>query len=116
MPPEYLSGNRLTLLESGKQYFPALIAALDRAQREVFVETYIFADDDTGNLVAGALVRAAMRGVQVHLLLDGFGARDFAPRLRDMLAGAGVQVLVFRPKISPLTLRRSRLRRIGRSS
>ena len=114
MPPEYLSGNRLTLLESGKQYFPALIAALDRAQREVFVETYIFADDDTGNLVAGALARAAMRGVQVHLLLDGFGARDFAPRLRDMLAGAGVQVLVFRPKISPLTLRRSRLRRMHR--
>ena len=114
MPPEYLTGNRLTLLESGKQYFPALIAALDLAQREVFLETYIFADDDTGSLVAGALVRAALRGVQVHLLLDGFGARDFAPRLRDMLAGAGVQVLVFRPKISPLTLRRSRLRRMHR--
>ena len=114
MPPEYLTGNRLTLLESGKQYFPALIAALDRAQREVFLETYIFADDDTGSLVAGALVRAALRGVQVHLLLDGFGARDFAPRLRDMLASAGVQVLVFRPKISPLTLRRSRLRRMHR--
>ena len=54
------------------------------------------------------------RGVEVHLLLDGFGARDFAPRLRDMLERAGAQVLVFRPKISPLTLRRSRLRRMHR--
>ena len=114
MPLRYVAGNRLTLLKNGTQYFPALVEAIDAARREVFVETYIFADDKTGSLVAAALARAAARGVDVHLLLDGFGARDFAPQLRDLLERAGVQVLVFRPKISPLTLRRSRLRRMHR--
>ncbi len=114
MPLQYVAGNRLTLLKNGEQYFPALNDAIDAARREVFVETYIFADDMAGSLVAAALARAAARGVDVHLLLDGFGARDFAPRLRDLLERAGVQVLVFRPKISPLTLRRSRLRRMHR--
>ena len=114
MPPDYVAGNRLTLLKNGDQYFPALLDAIDSATREVFVETYIFADDDIGSRVAAALARAALRGVQVHLLLDGFGARDFAPRFREMLEVAGAQVLVFRPKISPLTLRRSRLRRMHR--
>src|SRR5260370_23086130 len=111
---QYVGGNRLTLLRNGEQYFPALVAAIDAAQNEVFLESYIYADDQTGSLVAAALARAAERGAAVHLLLDGFGARDFAPRFRRMLEGAGVEVLVYRPKISPWTLRRNRLRRMHR--
>ncbi len=110
----YVDGNRLTLLRNGEQYFPALVTAIDGARERVFLETYIFADDQTGSLVADALARAAARGASVHLLIDGFGARDFAPRFRGMLAEAGVQVLVYRPDISPWTLRRDRLRRMHR--
>lgn len=110
----YVDGNRLTLLCNGEQYFPVLVAAIDGARSEVFLETYIFADDQTGTLVAGALARAAARGVRVHLLVDGFGAKDFAPRLRRMLAEAGAHLLVYRPDISPWTLRRDRLRRMHR--
>lgn len=111
---EYLGGNRLTLLRNGAQYFPALIDALDAARVEVFLETYLFADDGAGSLVAGALARAAARGARVHLLLDGFGAHDFPSRLRDMLARAGAQVLMFRPELSRWRLRRNRLRRMHR--
>jgi cardiolipin synthase len=110
----YVEGNRLTLLRNGEQYFPALVAAIDGARERVFLETYIFADDQTGSLVADALARAAARGASVHLLIDGFGARDFAPRFRGMLTEAGVRVLVYRPDISPWTLRRERLRRMHR--
>jgi cardiolipin synthase len=109
-----VGGNRLTLLRNGEQYFPALVRAIDAARQEVFLETYIFADDQTGSLVAAALARAAERGAAVHLLLDGFGASDFASRYRAMLARAGAHVLVYRPKISPWTLRRDRLRRMHR--
>ncbi|MDA1116806.1 MAG: cardiolipin synthase ClsB [Proteobacteria bacterium] len=110
----YVNGNRLTLLRNGEQYFPALVAAIDAARDEVFLETYIFADDQTGSLVADALARAAARGVSVHLLVDGFGTRGFAPRFRRMLTAAGARVLVYRPDISPWTLRRDRLRRMHR--
>jgi cardiolipin synthase len=111
---QYVDGNRLTLLCNGEQYFPALVESLDRARAEVFLETYIFADDETGSLVADALARAAARGVAVHLLVDGFGARDFAPRFDRMLREAGAQVLVFRPELGWWSLRRSRLRRMHR--
>jgi len=110
----YVDGNRLTLLRNGEQYFPALVEAIEAAREEVFFETYIFADDQTGSLVADALARAAARGVAVRLLIDGFGAREFAPRFSRMLVEAGVRVLVYRPNISPWTLRRERLRRMHR--
>ncbi|OFZ84620.1 MAG: cardiolipin synthase B [Betaproteobacteria bacterium RBG_16_66_20] len=114
--PDYVAGNRLTLLKNGEQYFPALAAAIDAAASEVFLETYIFADDQTGSLITDALARAAARGVATHLLIDGFGAKEFAPRFRSMLATAGAQVLVFRPRVSPWPLwkQRSRMRRMHR--
>jgi cardiolipin synthase len=96
------------------EYFPALVQAIDAARNEIFLETYIFADDETGSLVADALARAAARGVAVRLLLDGFGSRDFAPRFRAALRGAGAEVLVFRPERGPWRLRRARLRRMHR--
>jgi cardiolipin synthase len=110
----YLGGNRLTLLTNGEQYFPALVAALDAAREEIFLETYIFAADETGSLVADALARAAVRGVRVRLLIDGFGAHDFAPRFLAMLEQAGARVLVYRPEVGLFNARRSRLRRMHR--
>jgi cardiolipin synthase len=114
--PEFVAGNRLALLRNGEEYFPALVAAIDAAKSEVFLETYIFADDETGSLVADALARAAARGVATHLLIDGYGAKDFAPRFRRMLAEAGAEVLVFRPRVSPWPFwkQRGRLRRMHR--
>ena len=75
---DYVGGNRVSLLRNGGQYFPALVAAIDAARTEVFVDTVIYADDATGSLVTEALARAAERGVATHLLIDGFGAKDFA--------------------------------------
>lgn len=114
--PDYVAGNRLTLLLNGEQYFPALATAIDSARREIFLETYIFADDETASLIADALARAAARGVATHLLIDGFGAKEFAPRFRSMLTDAGARVLVFRPKVSPWPpwRQRTRLRRMHR--
>lgn len=113
---DYVGGNRVTLLKNGEQYFPALAAAIDAARSEVFLEAYIYADDETGSLITDALARAASRGVATHLLVDGFGARDFSPRFRRILADAGAQVLVFRPQVSPWPFwkQRSRLRRMHR--
>jgi len=110
----FLPGNRIDLLETGAAFFPALIAAVDAAGEEVRLETYIFADDATGRTVAAALARAAARGVRVRVLVDGFGARDFMTGIGGELAARGVEVLVYRPEVALLRLRRHRLRRLHR--
>ncbi len=114
MTLEFLGGNKLQLLTNGRGYFPALRHAIDAAQNEIYLETYIFADDDTGRSIAGALVRAAGRGVRVHVLVDGFGSKGMFEQTRELLHAADIDVLIFGPKTSPLTLRRNRLRRLHR--
>ena len=114
MAAEFLPGNRLTLLNSGEQYFPALIAAIDAASTEIYLESYIFADDPVGHAVATALCQAAARGVQVNVTVDGFGGRNFATDFMPRLAAAGVRALQYRPEIGTWHLKRHRLRRLHR--
>jgi len=107
-------GNRVTLLKSGAEYFPAVEAAIDAARAEVRFETYIYVDDEVGVRIAAALKRAAARGVHVSVMLDAFGSRTLpAPFIADLEA-SGVRVRLFRPAPSWITLRRSRLRRLHR--
>ncbi|MCZ2136450.1 MAG: cardiolipin synthase ClsB [Burkholderiales bacterium] len=107
-------GNRVRLLQCGVEFFPALEQAIDAAVRDVWLETYIFADDDTGRRIAAALARAAQRGVAVHVVYDGFGSAGHIGALGAWLSSQGVEVAVFRAETTWNKLRRSRLRRLHR--
>ena len=110
----FITGNQVTLLQSGEDYFPAIEAAFDRARFEIYLETYIYENDATGLRIADALKRAVLRGVTVYVLIDGYGSKDLPRSMLDYLRSVGVNALVFRPNISPWTLRRKRLRRLHR--
>ena len=95
----FTPGNRLTLLKNGTDYFPALLDAIGAAREEIYVECYIFAADVTGLKIAEALQAAAARGVAVHVLVDGWGAKNFlSPYLIDSLRAGGVQFAKYRPE------------------
>ena len=114
MIPHFVEGNAVRLLENGTQYFPALIAAIDSAYKEIHLETYIFANDETAKTIVAALVRARHRRVEVRVLVDGFGARDFTEELGPVLITAGCEVMVYRAEAPKLRFRRNRLRRLHR--
>ena len=111
----FLPGNRVTLLRSGGEYFPALAYAIDGAEREVWLETYIYADDDVGRIITAALVRAAQRGVAVRVLVDGWGARHYlTAAIEGDLVRGGVTLQRYRPEVAPWQFRSNRLRRLHR--
>ena len=104
MSIDWHPANALTLLENGAEFFPALTAAIDLARTEIFLETYIFASDETGQEISDALQRAAQRGVTVRVLVDGFGGREFVAEMMGGLVDAGVSVLIYRREVSTLSL------------
>jgi cardiolipin synthase len=111
----FTTGNTVKLLRNGAEFFPALIEAIDSAQLEVWLETYIFADDASGRSIAATMVRAAQRGVEVRVLVDGWGAHQYlTPSLAGMLAAGGVRLMKYRPEVAPWQFRSHRLRRLHR--
>ncbi|MGG7054973.1 cardiolipin synthase ClsB [Nitrosomonas sp. ANs5] len=112
--PDFIEGNQITLLHNGEEYFPALEAAIDAAQLEIYLETYIFEYDKTGILIAAALKRAAQRGVAVRLLIDGFGSFNLPSAIIQELLAVGAQVLIYRQEFFSFQLKRYRLRRMHR--
>src|SRR2546428_6328248 len=115
MAVEVLPGNRLTLLRSGVEYFPALEAAIRGAQREIFLETYIYAGDATGERITKALCEAARRGVAAHGLVDGFGSRDMPAEVPRPPRDAGARLLALPPEVRRFPFPRAPLRRPHRT-
>ena len=112
--PNFLDGNHVQLLRSGDAYFPALIIAIENAVSTLYLQTYIYEVDKAGISVGNALKQAAQRGVKVNVLLDGFGCKDMPKAYLKELENSGVQIMFYRPKISPWTLKKNRLRRLHR--
>jgi cardiolipin synthase len=94
----YSKNNHLNLLHRGAEFFPALIRAFDAAESEIYLETYIFALDTTGQQVKAALFRAAARGVSVHVMVDWLGSgRERCELLAAECLPVGVQFSSFNP-------------------
>jgi len=108
------SGNRVRLLENGEAYFPAVFEAIRAARREVIIETFIVFEDKVGLALQAELVAAARRGVEVDVLVDGFGSCDLTPAFCGPLAEAGVRLRSFDPASRILGVRLNVLRRMHR--
>ena len=110
----FLPNNQITLLRGGEEYFPALVTAIENANQIIYLQTYIYELDEAGISIGSALKQAAHKGVAINILLDGFGCKDMLRTYLKELENAGVQVLFYRPKVSPWTLKKNRLRRMHR--
>jgi cardiolipin synthase A/B len=107
-------GEELKLLQGSSEFFPALVTALDAAQHEVRLETYIFDLTAGGTQVALALERAAQRGVATYVLVDGAGSASLPADWLARFSAAGVQWCVFSPLGSLGFLRPTGWRRLHR--
>lgn len=114
MKPRWRAGNRARLLENGEAYFPAVFDAIRNARSEVILETFILFEDKVGVELHAALVEAARRGVQVDVMVDGFGSCDLSSDFIRGLIDAGVRLRTFDPSSRVLGIRFNVLRRMHR--
>lgn len=64
---------RFDLLAGGEAAFARILKRIDEAERTILVRCFEWRDDQTGEMVARALLAAADRGVQVKILKDRVG-------------------------------------------
>jgi len=112
--PVLRPGHHVQLLEGGRELFAAMVQAIDQGVHEVRLETYIFEFDAAGEQIAAALERAARRGLQVYVAVDGVGTEVVPSQWALRLEKAGVQWSLFRPLGRLGLLIPSRWRRLHR--
>ena len=95
------AGNKIQPLVNGDEAFPAMLAAIESAQKSVSLSTYIFDNDASGNQFVEALGRAVRRGVEARVLIDSAGARYSWPPITHKLRHAGVNTARFLPSLAP---------------
>jgi cardiolipin synthase A/B len=110
----WTEGNRARLLENGEEFFPTVFAAIRAARFEVILESFIVFDDKVGRQLQAALLHAARRGVQVDMMVDGFGSGDLPAAFVAPLTSAGVRLRSFDPSSRVFGLRMNVLRRMHR--
>jgi cardiolipin synthase len=90
-------GNCLQPLVNGDEAFPAMLAAIESAQKSISLVSYIFDNDTSGRQFADALARATQRGVAVRVLIDAAGTRYSWPPITHRLRHAKVPTARFLP-------------------
>lgn len=92
------------LFTTGDDYFAGLLAAVERAQSSIELESYIFEKGVLADRLVEKLLAAVKRGVRVRLIVDGWGSPGFAVDYWPQLKAGKVKVHFFR--VIPWILRR----------
>lgn len=95
----FTQDNKIRLFFSGQEKFDALIEEIEKAEKYIYMEYYIYKPDNLGKRVMEALTKKAKEGVDVKLLVDGMGGKWLTRRFIKPLTDAGGECGVF---ISPL--------------
>ncbi len=87
----------LRLVPIGIDGFLLRAEMIGRAKKTLDLQYYIFRSDETGRLLAEAVLRAADRGVQVRLLIDDFDNTGREAEVEALDAHPNIQVRRYNP-------------------
>lgn len=90
-------GNRVMLLHKGRDSFNAIFESVDKAEKLICLQFYIFRNDETGTELAGLLKKKSGEGVKVFVLYDHFGSIGTPRRFWKELTEAGIAIRASRP-------------------
>jgi phosphatidylserine/phosphatidylglycerophosphate/cardiolipin synthase-like enzyme len=89
------------ILDHGQDALLARINLIRAATTRIDLQTYIFDEDDAGQLVLDELLRAARRGVQVRVLMDQLSALRRVETLAALAgAHANFEVRIYNPVLN----------------
>lgn len=89
--------SEVEIFTDGYQFFPALLHEILKAQHHIHLLSYIFNDDELGNLVADALIDKAREGVEVRVIYDDVGCWRVSGSFFERMRNGGVDVHAFMP-------------------
>jgi len=91
-----VDGNKVELLQDGA-FFDQLFADMKAATSTINFETFLSKEGELTRRLTALLLEKAGKGVEVRVLLDGSGGKDYGTDDIDRMVAAGCQVRKFHP-------------------
>ena len=88
-------GSKVTFYSTGEEKFEALFEELEKAQKHIHIQYYIFLDDEIGRKTRDILVRKASEGVEIRLIYDDVGSWKAKRYFFEDMQVQGVEVQPF---------------------
>jgi cardiolipin synthase len=93
----FVKDNKITILNNGDQFYPAMLEAIGDAAKTITMEAYIFWKGDIGHRFAEALAARRRAGVTVKLLLDAVGSASIGTEIQQILEDSGCELVWYNP-------------------
>ncbi len=94
-PVLHVAGNELMFFMQSAPLMEAMARDIAAATRRVWLESYIFSDDDAGRQIAQALCERAGAGLDVRVIYDGLGSLLTPAAFFEHMSKSGVKVHPF---------------------
>lgn len=98
MPPFAIDNKNTKYYTSGEDLFPDLLEELKKAQRYIFIESFIIQEGVFWNSILEILTAKAIAGVDVRVMFDDLGCINTLPHnYQQKLKSLGIKCTVFNP-------------------
>ncbi len=93
--------NSFIFYRKNEYFFSSLTRAIKNAKKYIYMEYYIFDDDEVGRPIYDLLLERAKDGVEIKIILDGAGTRGVSKKRIETLKKAGIMIEIFFPSYFP---------------
>lgn len=97
----FTNNNKCKVLNNGDEAFAAIFESLEKAEKQIHIESFIIRDDNLGNIFKKLLIKKAKEGLEIRLIYDGVGSWRLSKNFIKDLHEAGIETACFNPIFFP---------------
>ncbi len=97
---DYKNDNSVCLINGGNDYFKMLKYLIEQSKESIYIQIYIFSNDETGASIAESLMNASKRNVSVFLMVDGVASKNLSKQFVKNLIISGIHFKFFNPLLN----------------
>ena len=94
----FVDNNCVEILEDGEQLLSKYLEIIERAEKFIYIETFIFHADEFGEKFAEAIIKKAREGLDIILIYDIFGSFPYSAidrKFYDRIEKEGIKLIKY---------------------
>ena len=88
---------KIKIYQQGDSFFSDVLAGIEQASESIFIEMYKFNLNGIGIEIAQALINKAKAGINITILVDGIGSKNWGGPVLEDMSNSGIKTKIYHP-------------------